>query len=78
MADINIEKKPSSIWPWLLGLVLLAAVAFAAWTFLVDREDTLADEDPAMQTEPYQTPPAPAATTPEPATEPPASTTTGL
>lgn len=24
MADINVERKQRSIWPWILGLILLA------------------------------------------------------
>ena len=81
MADINIEKKNSSILRWLLGLLLLAAVAFAAWVFLGDREADLA-EDPAVQSEPYEAPPPPASIEPAPGDapgeQPPASTTTGL
>ena len=81
MADINIEKKNSSILPWVLGLLLLAAVAFAAWTFLGDRDADL-DENPAVQSEPYQAPPPPASIEPAPgdapAEQPPATTTTGL
>jgi hypothetical protein len=67
MADINIERKRSSVLPWLLGLLLLAAVAFAAWTFLRNR-DTGIDDDPAAET--YEAPPAPAATEPASGTTP--------
>lgn len=30
MADINIERKKRSLWFWIIGLVLLAAVIYGA------------------------------------------------
>jgi hypothetical protein len=62
MADINIEKKRTSIWPWIIGLLLLAAVIYAAWMFLGNDVDTAAE--PAAPMQEYQAPPAP---TPAPA-----------
>lgn len=35
MADINIERKRRSAWPWLLALLLVLVIAAAAWWFLV-------------------------------------------
>ncbi|MEO5511154.1 MAG: hypothetical protein ABIS27_11050 [Longimicrobiales bacterium] len=28
MADINIERKSPSIWPWIAGLLVLAVIVF--------------------------------------------------
>lgn len=33
MAQINIERKKTPIWPWILGLILLALVAWAVYEF---------------------------------------------
>ncbi len=29
MADINVERKSPSVWPWVLGLIVLALVIWA-------------------------------------------------
>jgi len=34
MADINIERKGRSAWPWLLALLLVLVIAAGAWWFL--------------------------------------------
>ncbi|HEX2092786.1 MAG TPA: hypothetical protein VHG28_10305 [Longimicrobiaceae bacterium] len=38
MADINVERRQRSIWPWLLGLVVLALVVWLL-TFVFGRGD---------------------------------------
>lgn len=38
MAEINIERKPPSIWPWLLGLAAIVAVIFI-WAATGDPEE---------------------------------------
>jgi hypothetical protein len=30
MADINVERKRPSLWPWIIGLILLVALIYAA------------------------------------------------
>ncbi|MDQ3557159.1 MAG: hypothetical protein M3409_10365 [Gemmatimonadota bacterium] len=41
MADINVERKEGgSIWPWILGLLLLALLA---WWFFSQRNDDRVD-----------------------------------
>lgn len=39
MADIDIEKKKNSIWPWILGILALLAIIFIAWWALDDDDD---------------------------------------
>lgn len=34
MADINVERKPRSPLPWILGLLLLALLAFLLWRYV--------------------------------------------
>jgi hypothetical protein len=35
MAEIKLEKKEgTAIWPWILALIVLALLAWAAWTFM--------------------------------------------
>ena len=29
MADINVERKGPSIWPWIIGLIVLALLVWA-------------------------------------------------
>ena len=29
MADINVERKSPSVWPWVLGLIVLALIIWA-------------------------------------------------
>ncbi len=34
MADINVERRPRSIWPWVVGLLVLAALAWLLLSML--------------------------------------------
>jgi hypothetical protein len=38
MAQINIERKKNPVWPWVLGLILLALIAWAVYEFGYKRE----------------------------------------
>lgn len=66
MADIDIERKRSmkagSPWPWIIGLVVLALVAWGIWEWMSTDEQPIAVEAPREMpaTEPMT--PAPAAT----------------
>lgn len=68
MADINVQRKQASIWPWLLGLVGLALAAWLLISMLSGDDDEVAvvrETTPAaapVVTEPVPlTPPAPSA-----------------
>lgn len=39
MADIDVERKGTSPLPWILGLILLALLAWALWSMLDDDDD---------------------------------------
>jgi type VI protein secretion system component VasF len=40
MAQINIERKKTPVWPWILALILLALIAWAIYEFVYDRDQT--------------------------------------
>ena len=48
MADINVERKRPSILPWILGLVLLAALIWFGAQYIEGRGDASPD---AVQTD---------------------------
>ena len=61
MADINVERKGPSIWPWIIGLIVLALLIWALAEMLGgDRADTAAVVD---DTVPRTTEVAPTTTT---------------
>lgn len=66
MADINIERKRRSAWPWLLALLLVMVLAAATWWYLQQRNGPREPE--VLGGDPN----APAATAPayDPATAP--------
>lgn len=41
MAEIRVERKKRSVWPWLLGLVLLVLLAMGLMAMLGDDRDTV-------------------------------------
>lgn len=63
MADINVERKGPSIWPWIIGLIILALVIWALAELMGD--DDVVDTDPvAVVDEPAASPvPAPVTNT---------------
>jgi hypothetical protein len=63
MADIDIQEKKSSPWPWILGLIALVAVVWIAMEMLGDDDDDMAVVDPAAEQQPYAPPPADAGMT---------------
>jgi uncharacterized BrkB/YihY/UPF0761 family membrane protein len=34
MADIDVERAGSSVWPWVIGVVALVLLAAALWSLL--------------------------------------------
>jgi hypothetical protein len=66
MADINVERKGPSIWPWIIGLIVLALLIWALAEMLGDDDDAdtapLVTDTTALIAEPT----APAAGTPAP------------
>ena len=47
MAEINVERKARSPLPWILGLLLLAILAFFLWRSM-DDDDTADRDDPVV------------------------------
>ena len=66
MADINVERKGTSIWPWIIGLLVAALLIWALMGLFGDDDADVDTVDPAVETNTGQ-----AAT---PATPPPAGT----
>lgn len=60
MADINVERKGPSIWPWIIGLIVLALLIWALMSlFGGDDNDvvtTQTTEEPVATTEPMPEP----------------------
>lgn len=74
MADINVERRGPSIWPWILGLLVLALVIWGVAEMVDEDEPQVTEaesvEEPA--TMPAPTPvvePAPEAARPSPEVE---------
>lgn len=73
MADINVERKRRSVWPLLLALLLIAAIAVAAWQYLASQNDAgVSETTPAAEVQSTpdagNTAPAPGTTTAPPPT----------
>jgi hypothetical protein len=62
MADINIERKGASIWPWVVGLVILAIVVFVVLQYFKGRNAPLVAPPPDSTTVQQVQPPPPPAT----------------
>jgi hypothetical protein len=67
VADINVERKGPSIWPWVIGLVVLALLIWALVEMFGGETDPIAT-DPARDTVIVDTPTT--VTTPPPAVAP--------
>ncbi|MFW6080034.1 MAG: hypothetical protein ACODAE_10460 [Gemmatimonadota bacterium] len=48
MADINVERKGPSIWPWVIGLLVLALLIWAI-AEMVDTDEEVAVEEPVEE-----------------------------
>lgn len=55
MAELHVQRKQTNIWPWLIGVLVLAAVLW----FVFGRADTRSVVTPVSADSTYQTPPAP-------------------
>ncbi len=60
MADINVERRERSIWPWILGLILLALLIWLLASMFDREEEVVVGE----QTEQTQQPTGAPATNP--------------
>lgn len=60
MADINVERKEGSIWPWLIGLIVLLLLGWLLFSMLGDDQDDVTVTEPVTE----EVAPAPV-TTPE-------------
>lgn len=60
MADINVQKKGASIWPWILGLLVAVLLIWALMGLFGGDEDDLPLVEPAQEVgpNPEATPPA--------------------
>jgi hypothetical protein len=43
VAEINVERKPRNLLPWILGVLLLAALAFVLWRYVGGGGDAAPD-----------------------------------
>lgn len=57
MADINVERKGPSVWPWILGLIVLALLIWLLTELFSDDADTAAVVTEPVATEPLATTP---------------------
>ncbi len=63
MADINVERKGPSIWPWIIGLLVLALLIWAIAEMVDTDEEEMARVEEVE--EPVAAVPTPAPTVPE-------------
>jgi hypothetical protein len=50
MADINVERKQRSIWPWILGLLVLAVLIWLlASMFNRDDDETVVVDETTVE-----------------------------
>ncbi len=64
MADINIERKGASVWPWVVGLLLLAVVVFVVLQYFRGDKDAtvVVPVDSTISQPQYQPAPLPPVT----------------
>jgi len=58
VADINVERKGPSIWPWIIGLIILALIIWAVAEVMGDGE-VVETETVSVETPMVVPPPAP-------------------
>ena len=46
MADINVERKGPSIWPWIIGLIVLALLIWALMELFGRNEPGVVEGEP--------------------------------
>ncbi|HEX7051985.1 MAG TPA: hypothetical protein VF188_17385, partial [Longimicrobiales bacterium] len=51
MADINVERKGPSIWPWIIGLIVLALLIWAIAEMVDTEEPAVAEVEPVERVE---------------------------
>lgn len=44
MADIKVERKGANVWPWIIGLIVLALLVWALMEFLGNDEPEVIGE----------------------------------
>jgi len=55
MADINVERKQRSIWPWIVGLLVLALLIWLLASMFNRRDEGVVVEETTVET-PARTP----------------------
>jgi len=55
MADINVERKGPSIWPWIIGLIVLALLVWALMELFGRNDNGVVEDEPVATAAP--TPP---------------------
>ena len=58
MADINVERKGPSIWPWIIGLIVVALLIWALAEMLGDDDEVAVAPVPEQGIVPANPPPA--------------------
>jgi hypothetical protein len=46
MAEINVERKGPSIWPWIIGLIVLALLIWALMELFGNRDSEVVEGEP--------------------------------
>ena len=46
MAEINVERKGPNIWPWIIGLIVLALLVWALMEMFGNDEPEVVGEEP--------------------------------
>lgn len=49
MADLNVERKQRSIWPWIIGLIVLALLVWLLASMFGDDDREVVTDDPAAE-----------------------------
>lgn len=49
MADINVERKQRSIWPWIVGLLVLALLIWLLASMFNDDDDAVVVDETTVE-----------------------------